>query len=200
MGRVLASITTSVDGYVTGPDAGPDRGLGVGGERLHYWVFGGPWTYENEPTGAPDPVDKSYLDDAMADLGAVICGRNTYDSAGAWGGRNPWPDGPLYVVTHRVEDQPDPDSGFVFVDGFDAALARARESAGDRAINVMGGAATIRQALAGGHVDELGISVAPLVLGGGTRLFEGFTGDLDLERIDVRVSPWATHLRYRVVR
>ena len=53
MPKVIAAITTSVDGYITGPDDGPDKGLGEGGERLHYWVIGGPWSYENEPRGSP---------------------------------------------------------------------------------------------------------------------------------------------------
>ncbi|RTL69182.1 MAG: dihydrofolate reductase [Pseudonocardiaceae bacterium] len=199
MGKVVATITTSVDGYVTGPDAGPDAGLGIGGERLHYWVFGGPWSYTEEPTGEPDPVDKAFLDDAMAGLGAVVCGRNTYDSAGAWGGHNPW-DRPLFVVTRRPDEQPDADKGFTFVDGFRAAFDRAQEAAGDRDVCVMGGAETIRQALSAGIVDEFVVSVAPLVLGGGTRLFEGFEKDIELERTDVIASPWATHLRYRLVR
>ncbi|GAY09580.1 dihydrofolate reductase family protein [Pseudonocardia sp. N23] len=199
MGKVVATISTSVDGYVTGPDDGPGNGLGTGGERLHHWVFGGPWTYDAEPTGEPDPVDRAFLDDAMAGLGAVVCGRNTYDAAGTWGGRNPW-DRPLFVVTRRPHEQPAAEQGFTFVDGFRAAFERAQDTAGDRDVCVMGGAETIRQALAVGYADELVVSLAPLVLGGGTRLFEGFVRDIDLERTDVIVSPWATHLRYRIVR
>ncbi|MGD9990977.1 dihydrofolate reductase family protein [Pseudonocardia sp.] len=199
MGKVVASITTSLDGYVTGPDAGPDAGLGTGGERLHYWVFGGPWTYAEEPTGEPDPVDRAFLDDVMAGLGAVVCGRNTYDSAGAWGGRNPW-DRPLFVVTRRPGDQPAADTGFTFVDGFRTAFDRARDTAGERDVCVMGGAETIRQALSAGYVDEFVVTVAPLILGAGTRLFQGFEQDVELERTDVVLSPWATHLRYRLLR
>lgn len=199
MSTIVASITMSVDGYVCGPDDGPDRGLGRGGERLHHWVFGGPWTYGEEPTGELDPVDEAFLDEATAGLGAVVCGRATYEAAGTWGGHNPW-DVPLFVVTHRVDEEPAPEQGFTFVDGFESALDRAVDAAGDRAVSVMGGAATIRQALTGGRVDELVVSIAPVVLGGGRRLFEGFTEDIDLERLDVRASPWVTHLRYRLVR
>ena len=90
MGTVVAQITTSLDGYVTGPDDGPGRGLGIGGERLHYWGFGGPWSYDEQPTGEADGVDKELLDEAFANLGAVIGGRATYGAAGAWGGSNPW--------------------------------------------------------------------------------------------------------------
>jgi dihydrofolate reductase len=120
-----------------------------------------------------------------------------YDSAGAWGGTNPFP-GTLIVLTHRTEDQPDPSAGFLFIDGFDAALAKARELAGDAAISLGGGADLIRQGLAAGVVDELAISTAPLVLGGGKRLFEGFEHDLDLEVLGTWSSPYATHVRYAV--
>lgn len=77
MTKVAAGITTSLDGYITGPNDGPDRGLGDGGERLHYWVFGGPWSYDEEPTGEPTGADKELLDEAMANVGAVVGGRNT---------------------------------------------------------------------------------------------------------------------------
>ena len=198
MGHVLATITTSLDGYVAGPGDGPGRGLGVGGERLHYWVMGGPWTYETEQDpGAMTGADKEYMDSLTAGLGAGICGRGMYDAAGAWGGTNPF-DGTLVVLTHRTDDAPDPATGFVFVNGFDEALARARDAAGDRGIAISGGADVIRQALRAGVVDVLGISTAPVVLGGGKRLFDGFTEDVDLEVQTVHSSPWATHVTYRV--
>ena len=199
MGKVIAAITISVDGYVAGPDDRPGTGLGVGGERLHYWVMGGPWTYENEhdPT-AMEGVDKEFFDGLVANLGAGICGRGMYDAAGAWGGKNPF-DGPLFVLTHR-QDAPDPDSGFTFVDGFDEALSRARTAAGDRDVSIAGGADVIRQALDAGVVDDLVISVAPVVLSGGKRLFEGFTRDLDLEIRSVHHSTYAVHTTYAVQR
>jgi hypothetical protein len=90
MTKVLAGITTSIGGYTTGPNDGPGRGLGEGGERLHYWVFGRPWTYESGATGEPTGADKEFFDWAIARGGAVIGGRNTYEAAEAWGGRNPW--------------------------------------------------------------------------------------------------------------
>ena len=105
MTQVVASITTSIDGYVTGPNDGPNRGLGEGGERLHYWVFGGPWTYAQEARGEATGEDKAFLDDGMARLGAVVGGRGTYEAADHWGESNPWPV-PFYVVTHRPEDEP----------------------------------------------------------------------------------------------
>jgi dihydrofolate reductase len=122
-----------------------------------------------------------------------------YDAAGAWGGTNPF-GGTLYVVTHRTEDQPAPESGFVFVDDFDRAMELAAESAGEKDVAVGGGASVIRQALTGGYVDVLAISTAPVVLGAGKRLFDGFEQDLDLEKIGVHSSSYATHVTYAVKR
>jgi dihydrofolate reductase len=195
---VTASITTSVDGFITGPDDGPGCGLGVGGERLHYWVFGGPWTYDDHPETEATGEDKAWLESAMARIGAVVGGRGTYEAAGHWGDSNPW-GLPFFIVTHRPEEQPDGDD-FVFVDGVDMAVARAIDAAGDKDVSVMGGADVIRQALAAGLVDELTIIVAPVVLGAGKRLFDGFTGSVDLEHLGVRQSPYATFIDYRVRR
>src|SRR3954470_9167738 len=171
MAKITASITTSVDGYITGPNDGPGNGLGDGGTALHSWVFGGPWDYDEEPKGEATGVDKAFLDDAMADLGAVIAGRGTYEAAGHWGDRNPW-GLPVFIVTHRPEEQPAGDD-FRFVGSLDEAIAQARDAAGGKVVNIMGGADLIRQALAAGYVEELTIIVAPIVLGAGKALFEG---------------------------
>ena len=197
MTKVLAGITTSVDGYVAGPDDGPGKGLGEGGERLHYWVFGGPWTYETGATGEPTGEDAAWLEEAVAQAGAIVGGRSTYEASGHWGGENPW-GLPFFIVTHRPEEQPEGD-GFTFVSGVEEAVERAREAAGGKDVHVMGGADVIRQALEAELVDELTIIVAPFVLGGGKRLFEGFTKSLELEHLGVRQSQYATFLVYRVL-
>jgi dihydrofolate reductase len=198
MTKVAAGITISLDGYIAGPNDGPGRGLGDGGERLHYWVFGGPWSYEEEPTGQATGADKEFLDTAMARGGAVVGGRNTYEAAEAWGGRNPFGI-PFFIVTHRPEEAP-ADAGFTFVNGLDEAIARAREAAEGKDVVVMGGAEVIRQALRAGYVEELSISIAPVVLGGGKRLFDGFDETLALEHVGLLQSPFATHITYRVMR
>jgi dihydrofolate reductase len=198
MPKVIAGITTSVDGYITGPDDGPGKGLGEGGERLHYWVFGGPWSYEEEARGEVTGEDAAYLEDAMSRVGAVVAGRATYESARHWGDENPW-DIPLFIVTHRPEEQPD-GGEFAFVSGVEEAVDRAREAAGEKAVHVMGGAVVIRQALAAGLVDELSIIVAPVILGGGKRLFDGFSDSIELEHIGLRQSPFATFVDYRIKR
>jgi len=196
MGKVVAAITTSVDGYITGPDDGPGKGLGEGGERLHYWVFGGPWTYEEKPRGEPQGDDAAWLSEAMTRLGAVVGGRWTYEAARHWGDENPFGI-PFFIVTHRPEEEP-PGGHFNFVDGVMAAVERAREAAGDKDVSIMGGADVIRQALDAGVVDELTIITAPVVLGGGKRLFEGFARSIELEHLGVRQSQYATFVDYRV--
>jgi dihydrofolate reductase len=198
MTKVAAGITTSLDGYITGPNDGPGRGLGDGGEQLHYWVFGGPWTYDQGPRGEPTGVDKQVLDEAMARVGAVVGGRGTFDAAGGWGGHNPF-GVPFFVVTHRPDEEP-PDAGFSFVEGLDEAVAQARQAATGKDVFVMGGADVIRQALRAGHVEELAITIAPVVLGGGKRLFDGFDQTLRLEHQRLLQSPFATHVSYKVVR
>ncbi len=196
MGKVIAGITTSVDGYVTGPDDGPRKGLGVGGERLHNWVFGGPWTYDTEPSGEPTGEDQAWLEQSMARTGAVVAGRWTYEAADHWGGSNPW-GLPFFIVTHRPEEQPEGDE-FTFVDGLEQAVTLAKEAAADKDMHVMGGADVIRQSLEAGLVDELTIIVAPVVLGGGKRLFDGFSESFELQHLGVRQSPHATFIDYQV--
>src|SRR2546427_9622904 len=161
MSKVVAGITTSVDGYITGPNDGPGRGLGEGGERLHYWVFGGPWTYANEPKGEPTGEAAAWLAEVSSRIGAVVGGRATYEAAEHWGDKNPW-GLPFFIVTHRPEEEP-PGGAFTFVSGVREAIEQAKEAAGGKDVHVMGGADVIRQALDDGLVDELTIIVAPVV-------------------------------------
>jgi dihydrofolate reductase len=196
MSKVLAGITMSVDGFITGPDDGPGCGLGVGGERLHYWVFGGPWSYDSPGRGEPAGEDKAWLEETLGANGAVIAGRGTYEAAGHWGGKNPWGI-PCFVVTHRPADQPAGDD-FVFAGSLAEATDRAKAAAGGKHVHLMGGAVLIRQALAAGLVDELTVIIAPLTLGAGKRLFDGFSESLELEQLGVRQSQFATFISYGV--
>jgi dihydrofolate reductase len=195
--KVAAGITTSLDGYITGPNDGPGRGLGEGGERLHYWVFGGPWTYDEEPRGEATGADSEFLEEAVMRAGAVVGGRNTYEAARAWGGQNPF-GVPFFIVTHHPEDAPQ-DAGFTFVDGLEDAIAQARETAAGKDVFVMGGADIIRQALRAGFIEELSVSIVPIVLGDGKRLFDGFEESVNLEHARLLQSPFATHITYRVL-
>src|ERR1700694_3228131 len=143
MAKVVAGITMSIDGYITGPNDGPGNGLGDEGERLHNWVFGGRWTYADEARPEPTGEDAVWLAHVTSMIGAVVGGRRTYEAAGHWGGQNPW-GLPFFIVTHRPEETTDGD--FTFVSGVEAAVERALQAADGKDVHVMGGADVIRQA------------------------------------------------------
>ncbi len=161
--------------------------------------MGGPWTYEteHEPGAGMSDADREFFEALTSGIGAGICGRGMYDSAEAWGGTNPF-GGPLWVVTHRLDDAPDPETGFRFIDSLDSALEEATAAADGKDIAISGGGDVIRQALAAGYVDVLAISTAPVILGRGKRLFDGFDHDFDLVIRSVYTSPYAVHTIYTV--
>lgn len=197
--KVLAGITTSLDGYVTGPNDRPGAGLGEGGERLHYWVFGGPWTYDGQ-RGTPAAVDQEYIEGTFTSAGAWIVGRTMHDVVDGWGD-DPGFGVPVIVVTHRPhETVVKGNTTFEFVTGgIHDAFDRARAAAGGKNVIVMGGADLLGQYLAAGLVDEFTLTIAPVLLGAGKRLFDGIAStDITFERTQVIESPFATHLRFRV--
>jgi dihydrofolate reductase len=200
MAKVRLDITMSLDGFVTAPNDVRGRGLGDDGERLPYWVFGGPWSYGESQQDRPGAtgVAREVLDELM-EAGAAVVGRRMYDVTDGWGGKSPF-GVPCVVVTHRLGDQPGPDSGFEFVDGIELAVDRARQIAGDRHVGIGGGASIAQQALQAGLVDELQIHIAPVILGAGRPLFGELGMRLQLERTRVLESPFATHIMFRVVK
>jgi dihydrofolate reductase len=198
--KVIADISMSLDGYVTAPGVDQEHGLGIGGEAIHAWVL-------EEPRS---PVDETVLARSFEATGAVVMGRRLYDIVD---GPNGWDDEvgyghdqnqsvapPCYVVTHEPPAHVRLAARFRFVTGgVAAAVAEARAAAGDKDVVVMGGANVIDQCLAAGLVDELRIHLSPLLLGGGTRLFD-LAGAATLVQREVAESPRATHLTYEVVR
>lgn len=198
MSAVVADISMSLDGRVTGPEPGPENGLGIGGEPIQGWAF----------NSGDSPKDRQFLESAGEATGAVIMGRRTFDFID---GPNGWNDDvsyafdhdlpsrpPIFVLTHEIPETTRL-PGFTFIlDGLAAAVGAARSAAGDRETVLMGGAEVIDQALAAGLVDTLRIHLSPVVMGGGTRLFELIDVRLLLEQSDVVVTPYATHLTYRV--
>ena len=141
-------------------------------------------------------ADAAWLADTVSRIGAVVSGRWTYEAARHWGDENPW-GLPVFIVTHRPDEEPN-GGAFTFVSGVKEAVEQAVEAADDKDVHVMGGADVIRQALAAGLVDELTIIVAPVILGGGKRLFDGFSSSLDFEHLGVRQSQYATFIDYLV--
>jgi dihydrofolate reductase len=202
--RLVADITMSLDGFITGPDDAPGRGLGERGEVLHNWVMGGPWSYAGEHPFAPLDVDRDVLMSSMGSLGAGIIGRRMFDVTSGWGGNPPGgKDARYFVLTHSVpQEWVRQDSPFTFVtDGIESALAQARSVAGDKDVGIGGGANVIQQYLAAGLIDELRLHVAPVLLGSGRRLFDHLGDEtIGLERTRVVESPYATHLFFTVRR
>ena len=194
MGTVRAHMSTSLDGFVTGPDVRVEQPMGVGGERLHEWMF-----------AASDPTDIETAAEMFSTrtTGAVVMGRRTFDV-----GEQPWgEDGafhlPCFVITHRAAPTlVKGKTSFTFVtDGPERALALAQTAAGDKAVNVMG-ADTIQQLLRRGLIDEIQLNLVPVLLQAGTRLFEHLGPDrIELERTRaILPSSGVTHLTYRIPR
>ena len=189
MAKVEANISMSLDGFVTGPNLDRHPGLGEGGDLLHAW------------TGERRSMDFAMGEERQI-AGSVITSRKVYDETRGWGDEDGFYRLPVFVVTHRPHDVVvKGETTFTFVtEGIGHAVEQAAAAAGDRLVHIMGGASIIQQALAAGLVDELFLHVAPVILGGGTRLFDHLGGPIRLERAEVLESRHATHLRYRILK
>jgi dihydrofolate reductase len=191
-GIVISGTSMSLDGFVTGPDVSRDHQLGVGGEPLHTWLTEG------------SDRDAELLDEMAAGVGAIVMGRRSYDLAegdGGWGDGGPAGKVPCFVLSHGVPDTIRAPDVFTFVsDGIESIIAAAKAAAGDKVV-ALHGASVPKQALRAGLLDEIQIHLAPILLGDGVRLFDLLGADpVQLERTQVIETPFATHLRFRVVR
>ena len=211
MSKVRCHISVSVDGFVAGPNQSLDKPLGEGGESLHEWAFAtAGWRSHHGLDGGERNPDSDVIDDVSSNVGAYIMGRNMFGGGPGgwdpgwkgWWGEDPPYHVPVYVLTHHPRE-PIPMQGgttFEFVThGIDAALERARAAAGDKDVEIAGGAQAVQQFLAAGLLEELYLHVAPVLLRSGERLFEN-VGDPVLEPVEVVASTAATHIRYRVGR
>jgi len=203
MGKVRFEITTSLDGYIAGPNDGPELGLGEGGEQLHEWIFDlASWREPHGLAGGETNADSEMLAETIEATGAVIVGRRMFDNAQGWGDEPPF-HVPVFVLTHEPREAlVKGDTTFTFVnDGIESALEQAQAAAGEKDVSIGGGANVAQQYLKAGLLDEIQIHVAPLLLGGGVRLFDHL-GDakIELEKTRVIDSPLVTHLRFRVAR
>ena len=189
---MLLEMSMSLDGYVTGPDVGPDEPMGRGGERLHDWMFSGRSEAESE----------RFQVEKFRDIGAVIVGRRMADLGIRFLGEEPTFHCPVFVVTNRPAETIVKAGGtsYTFVTGgIDEALGRARDAAGPADIIVGGGAEIARQYLRAGALDEIRLHLVPLILGAGTRLFDdGPPPNVSLRPIEVTGTPLVTHLTYAV--
>jgi dihydrofolate reductase len=204
VGKVILELSMSLDGFIAGPDDGIDLPLGKGGERLFAWYSSGDTSYivpSGEMTFQVSSASAKLLDQGVRSVGALITGRRTFEITHAWGGRHPL-DVPMVVLTHSVpQEWAKPGSPFTFVtDGIDSAVRQAKAIAGDKNVAV-GTASTAQQCLKAGLLDEIQVDLAPVLLGGGVRLFDCLGPDpIDLEIIRVVEGKGVTHISYRVVK
>jgi dihydrofolate reductase len=215
MTKVISDITMSVDGYVAGPNQTLEEPLGRGGEELHTWMVATKAFRERHGMeGGEENADSKRLEEHVRSIGATIMGRRMFSggsgpweedpNAGSWFGDEPPFHHAVFVLTHHARDSEAREGGttYTFVtDGIESALEQARAAADGKDIQVAGGANVVQQYLAAGLLDEIEVHVAPLLLGGGVRLFDQLGSDPPtLEPVTVVESPAATHLRYRVVK
>jgi dihydrofolate reductase len=200
MGKVIVGLSVSLDGFIAGPNDGLEHPLGVGGERLFAWMNAGPETNRVNKYLAPPDASLPVVEAWTTECGAIVSGRRTFDIAGGWKDGHPI-DVPIFVVTHEAPTEGEWSPRVQFVtEGLEKAVELARAAAGDRDISVCA-AGPVQQLLRAGQLDEIEVSVAPCLLGGGVRLFDHLGSEpIDLEQISVIPSDGVTHLRYRVIR
>jgi dihydrofolate reductase len=193
MSKVIMEMSVSLDGYVTGPHVRPEEPMGDGGERLHEWMFAGKSATEVE----------TYQTAKYSEIGALILGRRMADlGIGPWG-EEPAFHAPCFVVTHRPAETIVKKGGtsYNFVtDGIEASLDRARQAAGSQDVQINGGADIAQQFLKAGLLDKIRLHLVPIILGAGTRLFDGVRTDVQFVPREAQNAPVVTHLIYDVER
>ena len=215
MPKFKLQISMSLDGYVAGPNQCEEHPLGEGGRQLHEWAVKlAAWRESHGHEGGETNVSSVVIDEMLADVGAVVMGRNMFGPGrgrweehpwDGWWGEEPPYHAPVFVLTHHEREPLEMQGGTTFhfvTDGIEAALDRAKEAAGDKDVAIGGGANVAQQYLKAGLLDEFTINVAPVLLGGGARLFDNLGGAniAGLECTRVVDGPDATHLTYRVVK
>jgi dihydrofolate reductase len=204
MGKVRTGHSTSLDGFIAGPNDGPEAPLGDGGERLLAWYFGGDTEYRlpsTEMVFKVSPLSAELLRETRRTTGALVTGRRTFDLTNGWGGRHPL-DVPVFVVTHAVlQEWVSEGSPFTFVtDGLESAIEQAKAVAGEKDVGVIG-ASLVQQCIRAGLLDEIHVDLVPVLLGDGVRLFDHLgTDPIELESTRMLEGAGVTHLTFRVVK
>ncbi len=211
MSKLRLTISMSLDGHVAGPHQSVDDPLGVGGMRLHHWVF--PlrfWRASHGLEGGEVNESDAIIAESFAGLGATIMGRNMFGGhPGPWDPENPWNGWwganppyhhPVFVLTHHARERLELEGGtsFTFVtDGIESALEQARRAADGKDVALAGGAKASAASLRAGLVDEMHLHVVPTLLGAGERLFDGAGDDLHgLELVRTVATPKVVHLKF----
>jgi dihydrofolate reductase len=210
MSKLRFRISMSLDGFVAGPNQGPENPLGAGGMRLHEWVF--PLAAFKKMQGLEGGIvneSSPIIEGAFVNVGATVMGRNMFGGQpGPWNAAQPWNGWwganppfhhPVFVLTHHPRDPLKLEGGTVFhfvTGGIEAALDQARRAAEGRDVSLGGGAEAARQYLAAGLVDEMELTLVPTLLGSGERLFDGVGDDLHgLDLVRTVVAPKVIHLK-----
>jgi dihydrofolate reductase len=210
--RLRFQTSVSLDGFVAGPNPSEEHPLGEGGMQLHEWVFKlAAWRKPHGREGGEVNASSAVVEGTRENVGATIMGRNMFgggpgpwgdDPWGGWWGDDPPFHHPVFVLTHHERERLEKDGGnsFTFVtDGIESALEQAKAAAGGKDVSLGGGAQAAQQYLAAGLIDELLLSLVPVLLGSGTRLFEGLgeVSAIGLEQVRVVDAPGVAHLLYR---
>jgi dihydrofolate reductase len=211
MSKLRCHISVSADGFVAGPNQSQENPLGEGGESLHDWVVGlAAWREAHEKQGGDVNASTQVFEESRANLGAAVMGRNMFGPIGGgawddewkgWWGENPPFHYDVFVVTHHEREPVEMDGGTTYhfvTDGIERALERAKESANGKDVMLLGGGEVINQYLAAGLLDVLELHVTPVLLGGGSRLFDN-VGDVKLEQVRALEASGVTHVKYRVL-
>jgi dihydrofolate reductase len=205
-------ISISADGFIAGPNPSEADPLGAGGEQLHEWAFKlAAWRKPHGREGGEVNASTTVMEEALENVGATVMGREMFgggpgpwgdDPWGGWWGDDPPFHTPVFVLTHHEREPLEKQGGttFAFVtDGIESALEQAKQAAGGKDVSLGGGADVAQQYLAAGLIDELDLNVVPVLLGGGTRLFDNLAGaDIALEQVRAIEAPGVTHIKYRV--
>ncbi len=211
MSKLRLTISMSLDGFVAGPGQSVEHPLGVGGMRLHQWVFPlRAWRAMHGLQGGEVNESTAVVEESLANIGASVMGRNMFGGhPGPWDAEKPWNGWwganppfhhPVFVLTHHAREPLALEGGTTFsfvTDGIESALEQARVAAGGKDVSLGGGANAARQYLAAGLVDEMRINLVPILLGSGERLFDGVGDDLHgLELVHTVAAPKVTHLKF----
>ena len=211
MSKLRFRISMSLDGFVAGPSQSVDNPLGIGGMRLHEWVFPlAVWRAMHGLEGGEVNASSAVVEESLANIGATVMGRNMFGGhPGPWKTKEPWNGWwgvnppfhhPVFVLTHHAREPLELEGGTTFnfvTGGIQSALEQARRAAAGKDVSLAGGANVANRYLAAGVVDEMEINLVPVLLGSGERLFEGLGDDLHgLELVRSVAAPKVTHLKF----
>lgn len=194
MGKVIFDITASLDGFVAGPNDGPENPMGDGGMRLFDWYFS-----DSETSRSPEAIEPEIRDEATRTIGALVGGRRLYDNAHGWNGEHPL-HVPFFIVTHHAPEVTGEINGSFVTDGVESAVKQAHAAAGDKAVAVAS-PDIAQQCLKAGLLDEISLHIVPVLLGGGVRLFDlQNAAPIELECTQASNAKKVIHMTFRVVK